>query len=179
MKNATKWDMFAIWPKGHYGDILGQNHKILSKNRQILEKMYNHFIFTSILNPCDSSNDKCHGVSFLMSQTSFVWSIAYFGAKTADYWRKSVKLLPVNSMVFWITNNPCLLQQVISRLQYFESLWKMLQNELCLHFGPWGVMDIFWGKIIRFNWNIAKYMKKMYNHFFFHQCLESLWFFLW
>jgi hypothetical protein len=31
-------------------------------------------------------------------------------------------------------------------LQYSESLWKMLQNELCLHFGPFGVMEIFWGK---------------------------------
>jgi hypothetical protein len=38
MKNTTKWGMFALWPKGHYGDILGQNHMILLKNRQILEK---------------------------------------------------------------------------------------------------------------------------------------------
>jgi hypothetical protein len=30
--------MFALWPMGRYGDILGQNHKILLKNRQILEK---------------------------------------------------------------------------------------------------------------------------------------------
>jgi hypothetical protein len=32
--------MLAFWPMGCYGDILGQNHKILLKNRQILEKWY-------------------------------------------------------------------------------------------------------------------------------------------
>jgi hypothetical protein len=31
--------MFALWPMGRDGHILGQNHKILLKNRQILEKM--------------------------------------------------------------------------------------------------------------------------------------------
>jgi hypothetical protein len=31
--------MFALWPMGRYGDILGQNYKILLKNRQILKKM--------------------------------------------------------------------------------------------------------------------------------------------
>jgi hypothetical protein len=33
--------MFALWPMGRYGDILGQNHTILLKNRQILGKLYN------------------------------------------------------------------------------------------------------------------------------------------
>jgi hypothetical protein len=75
--------MFALWPMGLYGDILGQNHKILLKNRQILEKMYtcNNFIFTSILNPGEYSYDKCHRLSFLLSQTWFVYSIGNFGAK--------------------------------------------------------------------------------------------------
>jgi hypothetical protein len=36
--------MFALWPLGRYGAIFGKNHKILLKNRQILEKMYNHFV---------------------------------------------------------------------------------------------------------------------------------------
>jgi hypothetical protein len=85
-----------------------------------------------------------------MSQTRFVCFIGHFGAKTADFWRKSVKLLPVNSIAFWITNNPCLPQQVISMLQYSESLWKLLQNDTCLRSGPWGVTEIFWGKIIQF-----------------------------
>jgi hypothetical protein len=40
--------MFALWPMGRYGDILGQNHKILLKNRKILKERYNNFIFTSI-----------------------------------------------------------------------------------------------------------------------------------
>jgi hypothetical protein len=88
--------MFALWPMGSYGDILGQNYKILLKNRQILEKMYNHFIFTSFLNLCESSYDKCHRVSPLMSQTRSVCSIGHFGAKTAAFLRKSLKLLPVN-----------------------------------------------------------------------------------
>jgi hypothetical protein len=73
--------MFALWPIGRYGDILGQIHKTLLKNRQILEKMCNHFIFTSILNLCESSYEK----SFLMFQTRFVYSIGHFGAKTADF----------------------------------------------------------------------------------------------
>jgi hypothetical protein len=68
-----------------YGDILGQNHKILLKNRQILEKMGIHFIFTRILNPCDSSHDKCHRLLFLMFQIRFMCSIGQFGAKTADF----------------------------------------------------------------------------------------------
>jgi hypothetical protein len=36
----------------------------------------------------------------------------------------------------------------------------MLQNEPCLHFGPFGVTEIFLGKIIRFYWKITKYWKK-------------------
>jgi hypothetical protein len=78
-----------------YGDILGQNPKILMKNRQILEKMYNYFIFTSILNPHESFHDEYHRLSFLMSQARFVCSTGHFGAKTAD-----LKLLPVNSILF-------------------------------------------------------------------------------
>jgi hypothetical protein len=79
--------MFAHWPTGRYGDILGQNHKILLKNRQILEKGVpgNHFIFTSILNICESYYDKCHRLSFLISQTWFVCSIGHFGVKTTDF----------------------------------------------------------------------------------------------
>jgi hypothetical protein len=77
--------MFALWPMGRYGDILGQIHHILLKNRQILGKNYNHFIFTSILNPCESSHDKCNRLSFLMLQTRFVCSIGHLGAKTADF----------------------------------------------------------------------------------------------
>ena len=80
--------MFALWPIGCYGDILGQNRMILLKNRQILEKMCNHFIFTSILNPRESSYDKCHMLTFLMSHTRFVCSFGHFGAKTADFFMK-------------------------------------------------------------------------------------------
>jgi hypothetical protein len=87
--------MFALWPLGRYGDILRQNHNILLKNRQILEKRNNHFIFTSILNASESSYDKCHKMSFLMSQTQFLCYIGHFGAKITDFLkRKSVK--PVN-----------------------------------------------------------------------------------
>jgi hypothetical protein len=73
--------MFALWPMGRYRDILGQNHKILLKNRQILEKIYNHFIFNSILNPSEYSCDKCHRLSFLMSQTWFVYLLVIVGQK--------------------------------------------------------------------------------------------------
>jgi hypothetical protein len=61
--------MFALWPMGRYGDTLGANHKILLKNSQTLEKMYNHFIFISILNHSEYSCDKYHRLSFVMSQT--------------------------------------------------------------------------------------------------------------
>jgi hypothetical protein len=78
---------------GCYRYIMGQNHKILLKNRQLLEKMYIHFIFTSVLNPYESSCDKCHRLSFFMSQTRFVCSIGHFGANTTDFVCKSVKHL--------------------------------------------------------------------------------------
>jgi hypothetical protein len=80
--------MFALRPMGRYRDNLGQNHKILLKNREILEKMYrgpNQFIFTSIFHPSEYSYDKYHRLSFLMSQTRFVYSIGHFGAKTTDF----------------------------------------------------------------------------------------------
>jgi hypothetical protein len=74
--------MLALWPMGRYGDIVGQNHKILLKNRQILKHMYSY--------------DKYHRLSFLMSQTWFVYSVGHFGTKTTGIGRKSVKLLRVN-----------------------------------------------------------------------------------
>jgi hypothetical protein len=55
------------------------------KNRQILEKMYNHFIFTSILNLCKPSRDKCHRLSLLMSQILFMCPIGHFRAKPTDF----------------------------------------------------------------------------------------------
>jgi hypothetical protein len=85
MKNAKKLAMFALWRMGCYGDILGQIHKILLKNRQILEKMCNHIIFTRTLNLCEYFYDKCHRLSFLISQTQFVCSIGYFWAKNTDF----------------------------------------------------------------------------------------------
>jgi hypothetical protein len=41
--------MFALWPMGLDGDILGQNHKILLKNRQLLEKNVSSFYFHQYL----------------------------------------------------------------------------------------------------------------------------------
>jgi hypothetical protein len=41
----------------------------------------------------------------------------------------------------------------------------MLQNELCLHFGPCGVTELFLGKIIRFYGKITENWKKMPNYF--------------
>jgi hypothetical protein len=73
--------MFALWPMGHYRDILGQNHTILLKNRQILEKMYIHFIFTSTLNPCESSYDKCHRLSFLCPKHGLCVLLVILGQK--------------------------------------------------------------------------------------------------
>jgi hypothetical protein len=78
--------MFELWPMGRYGYIIGQNHTILLKNRQILEKMYNHFIFTSISNSCESSHDKCHRLSFFYVPNTvsvFYWS----------FWGKNHRLL--------------------------------------------------------------------------------------
>jgi hypothetical protein len=89
IQNATKWSLFVLWPMGCYGDIFwGIFIKKLLTNRQILEKMCNHFIFTSILNPIESSYDKCYKLSFLMSQTQFLYSIGNFGAKSTDFLKK-------------------------------------------------------------------------------------------
>jgi hypothetical protein len=53
-----------------------------------------------------------------------------------------------------ITNPP----REFSRLWFSESLWKMLQDEPCLHSGHWGFKEIL-GKIIRFYWKIAENWK--------------------
>jgi hypothetical protein len=50
-----------------------------------LEKMHNYFIVISILNPDKSSYDKYHRLSFLISQTWFVYFIDHFGAKNAEF----------------------------------------------------------------------------------------------
>jgi hypothetical protein len=39
----------------------------------------------SILNTSESSDDKCHRLSFLMSQNKVCISIGHFGAKTAFF----------------------------------------------------------------------------------------------
>jgi hypothetical protein len=70
--------MFALWPSGRYGDILGQTHRILLK-----KKLLNYFIIIlNILNPKESFYNKCHMSSLRMSQKLFVylhWS--FLGAK--------------------------------------------------------------------------------------------------
>jgi hypothetical protein len=43
-----------------------------------------HNLGDSVLNPCESSDDICHRLSFLISQTRFMCSIGHFGAKTAN-----------------------------------------------------------------------------------------------
>jgi hypothetical protein len=85
MENATKWAMIALWPMGRYWDIMGQNHKILLKIAKYWEKCIIIF-FTSLLNPCESSYDKCHRLSLLMSQTRFVCSIGHFGEKPQNFY---------------------------------------------------------------------------------------------
>jgi hypothetical protein len=49
-----------------------------------MEKMHNYCIGISILNPDKSSYGKYHRLSFLMSQTWFVYFFDYFGAKNAE-----------------------------------------------------------------------------------------------
>jgi hypothetical protein len=60
----------------------------MEKSPNIENKMCNHFIFTSILNPCESSYDKCHRLSFNMSQTWFVCSIGHFRVKHRRFFMK-------------------------------------------------------------------------------------------
>ena len=47
--------------------------------------MHNHFVVISILNPDESSYDKYHRLSFLISQTWFVYFIDHVGAKNAEF----------------------------------------------------------------------------------------------
>jgi hypothetical protein len=56
-------------------------------------------------------------------------------------------------------------QGVFSRLLHSESLLEILPNEPCLHFGPWGVLELIWGKTIRFYGKISKNWEKMHNDF--------------
>jgi hypothetical protein len=46
--------------------------------------MHNYFIVISIQNPDKSFYDKYHRLSFVMSQTWFVYFIDHFGAKYAE-----------------------------------------------------------------------------------------------
>jgi hypothetical protein len=50
----------------------------------------------------------------------------------------------------------------------------MLQSEPCLHFGPWGVTELFWGKIIRFYGKITANWKKNEKLFYCDQYFKSL-----
>jgi hypothetical protein len=77
--------MFALWPIGRYGDICGQIHNTLLKNRQILENMNNHLIFTNIFTLNKYFYDRWHKLSSLMSQTRFVYSFGHFGANITDF----------------------------------------------------------------------------------------------
>jgi hypothetical protein len=65
----------------HFG---AKSYDSVEKSENI-GKMYNHYIFIRFLDPCESSYDKCHRVSLLMSQTRFVCSFGHFGANTADF----------------------------------------------------------------------------------------------
>jgi hypothetical protein len=40
----------------------------------------------------------------------------------------------------------------------------MPQSEPCLHFGPWGVTEQYWGKILRFYGKITENWKKCINN---------------
>jgi hypothetical protein len=48
----------------------------------------------------------------------------------------------------------------------------MLQNEQCLHFGPWGVTEIFLGKTIKFLLKNLRILENM-HHFIFTRILTS------
>jgi hypothetical protein len=102
-QNATKWAMFPLWLMGRCRNILGQNHTILLKICQILEKMYNQFIFTSIFTPGEYSYQKCHTcrLLFLMSQTRFVYFIGHFGKTSGCTTR------PLHCLVWGWKIGPC------------------------------------------------------------------------
>jgi hypothetical protein len=76
--------MSTFWLLARYRAILGQNHKIV-KSLKTGKKMHNYFIAISILNPDTFSCDKYHSLSFLMSQTWFVYFIDHFGAKKQNF----------------------------------------------------------------------------------------------
>jgi hypothetical protein len=119
--------------------------------------MYIHFIFNSIFNPCEYSYDKCHRLSFLMFQTRFVYFIGHFETKTTYFFlRKSVKILPVNIRLL----NVCPQKGNCKGTYYSKSLRKMLQSEPSLYFGPWGITELFLGKILRFYGKITENWKK-------------------
>jgi hypothetical protein len=71
-KYTTKWALFVLLCLGRYGDILGQNHKILLKNHWKLGKLYNYFIIICILNPKESFYNKCHRLSLCLKNDLFI-----------------------------------------------------------------------------------------------------------
>jgi hypothetical protein len=91
----------------------------------------------------------------------------HFWPNAVDFWHdKNLWVCYQQIVVFYITNNPCLPQRVISGLQYPESLSQMLHNEPCLHFHLWGVTEILCVKIMILLKN-HKTLEKMFNHFLF------------
>jgi hypothetical protein len=101
-----------------------------------------------------------------MFQTWFACSIGHFGTKTTHFLQKSVKLLAVNISLL-NDHQPLFVPKGNCKGEfYYKSFRKMLQIEPCLHFGLWGVTELFWGKIIRFYGNITGiWGKKMHNYF--------------
>jgi hypothetical protein len=67
----------------------------MAKSLEIGKKMHNYFIVTTNSNP-GKSDDKYHRLSFLMSQTWFVYFIDHFGAKNAEFEMKTMNLMPIN-----------------------------------------------------------------------------------
>jgi hypothetical protein len=47
-KYTTQWTLFALLPLGRYGNVLGQNHKLLLKSHWKWGKLYTYFIIISI-----------------------------------------------------------------------------------------------------------------------------------
>jgi hypothetical protein len=102
-----------------------------------------------------------------VSNTVFVlyWS---FGAKTTYcfflFLQKSVKLSRVN-ISFLNHQWPLFASRGNFKVTIFWSVWKILQNVPCLHFGTWGVTELFRGKIIRFYWKYSANWKKKMNNY--------------
>jgi hypothetical protein len=131
-KYTRKWALFTLLYLWRYGDILGQNQKILLKNHRKLGKLYNYFIIINILNPKESFYNEMSQVIIKCLKNNLFIVLIILGKMSRFF----VKLC--EAIKYWVLWNSCMhklyirMQSVnkkmlILRLQW---IWEIIQYNL-------------------------------------------------